>query len=585
MKHKKVTAITFAAVYFSGTQVFSAESMCPDYPGHREVLDRGNEVLRTSPDKPGHRDMPSGTYSFYPQYRDHQKFELKTADEYLKIFHEIKKTNDKERVNTLTVDVAYNLFAKRKYKVCREFLEGALPDLLPDKRDDLYDVLAICFIAKDSEPGKKVDNTTYLNQLVEIAETQPKLTESEKYLYSKAKMYLKQSLESSIQEKSKGDQERILRVGLLSIILNEPEEAKKFKTSLIESLRKREYVNSQNLFRTSMQNSLRSTFLKYPSGFLDDQGFPAWVGAISIVLDGTIVLCKRVGTSSDLEGISVIWARELSELDLKTSNHVAMIQNLPESERQRLLEPKFRIGTDEFSKIYKAIKDRGWNQEAELFEKDYLKKHSDIASLVGIDEVTRYHLSTGDVRHAMTLCEEEMTNLKFAVNKSESNLSIANQRMKVLADDLKKYKVPPTNPTAIRVRQYAQEIQDHFDKLECLNLADKLTQTGWNLIECGDGKNASKMYESALDIRKKNLNPESRLLGSTYFGAAQAAALDNNFPLANSHFQKAIAIFKSNNVKDDRELVIALESYGSLLNKNNKYDEAQKVYDQVRLMK
>lgn len=513
MKHKKVAAITFAAVYFCGTHVFSAESTCPDYPVHREVLDRGNEVLRTSPDKPGSRYIPSGTYSFYQQYRDNQKFELKTADEYLNILNDIKKIHDAQRVNTLTVDVVYNLFAKRKYKTCREFLEGALPDLLPDSRADLYDILAICFLAKDSEPGKKIDNTTYLSQLVEIAETQPKLTESEISLYSKAKMYFKKSLESSIQEKSSKDQERILRLGLLSVILDEPEEAKKFKTSLIASLKEREYVNSQNLFRTSMQNSLRSTFLKYPGSFLDDQGFPAWVGAISIVIDGTIVLCKRVGSQSDLETISVLWARELSELDLKTSNHIAMIRSLPESEREKLRESKFSIGTKEFAKIYKAIKDRGWNQEAEIFEKDYLKKNSDISIPAGINEVTRYHLSTGDVKHAMTLCEEEMSNLKFAVKKSESNLSIANQRMKTLADDLKKYKVPATNPTAIRVRQYAQEVQEHFDKLECLNLADKLTQTGWNLI------------------------------------------------------------------------VIALESYGSLLNKNNKYDEAQKVYNQIRLMK
>ncbi len=77
----------------------------------------------------------------------------------------------------------------------------------------------------------------------------------------------------------------------------------------------------------------------------------------------------------------------------------------------------------------------------------------------------------------------------------------------------------------------------------------------------------------------------TQLIGLTYLGSAQAAALDNNFKLSQSHFEKAIAILKACHLAEDAELQIALENYASLLNKNNMHAEAQKVCDDFRKLK
>ncbi len=517
---KRLSSITLAFSFVVGilSPAFASESSCPDYPGHKSVLNEGRNAL-DSAEKPS-RGMPYGSFFRNPYLRE-SAYEIRTVEEYLKEFNELKekkKKLDGIDLDYFTVNAAYNLFSKQKYKVCREFLEKVFDQLSPKVRNDLYDVLSICYLAEDKESGKK-DKSTYLNQLIKMVENKRELTESEKTQYAKAKEYLKKAIDSSVQDRVDKDTERILRLGLLCEILGESTEASKYKSKLIESFKNRSYLDSKELFSTSKRENLISTFENYPNSFSDIKGFPEYVGVFKILVDGSIVLCRRIGNESDLRVMSEVWASELSNLDLQTENHVTMIKSLPEASRKKLLEPKFLIGTSNFEAIYKGLKQRKWDAEAANFEKRFYIQRMLTSEPPGIEVVTRYFFSIGNSEHALSLYDEELERITKLYNGTEGDVDLGVKRIKPLVEDFKKYKVSSNNPIVIQARALSEKIHQRYDKLQCIRLAEELCETGWNLIECGDGKQASKMYLSALDIRLKNLPKDHRLMHiRTVFG-------------------------------------------------------------------
>lgn len=139
-----------------------------------------------------------------------------------------------------------------------------------------------------------------------------------------------------------------------------------------------------------------------------------------------------------------------------------------------------------------------------------------------------------------------------------------------------------TEPILSKAHALQAKCKKRIMKIECLDMAKKLSTTGFKLEKQGDAGEASTMYKSAYEIRLKNLSGKDRLIADTLVNLARAEAASENYLDARTHYQKAIDLYKANRIKSDSEYQNALEGYAFLLRKVNQNKLADAVYDEIR---
>lgn len=138
------------------------------------------------------------------------------------------------------------------------------------------------------------------------------------------------------------------------------------------------------------------------------------------------------------------------------------------------------------------------------------------------------------------------------------------------------------NDAISRTKSLQSTLTARKSKLECLQLAEKLTNTGARLETAGEFGEAAKVYQSALDIRVKNLGANDILVANTLLDLARSTGEKNGLQSASSYYERAIAIYRTNIRDHGAELRAALEGYGSLLERSKQHVAAERVYAEAR---
>lgn len=558
--------------------LLAEESSCHDYPGHREVLNEGKSQVTTSPTRTNFNDY------FFMEDFDRRRYPP-TSRQRIEYINSTNKNADLKWIREHIEEYSADFFNQRKYGECHDFLENVLPNLEESERTDYYDIIAICYLLKNQKSSLS-KQSNYLEELIGLVDGTSTLSDYSKAQLGKVKEYVaKVAIAPPPPLGSYIDPELTLRMGLLNIILGQKENAIKYKNRLISDFRKKIFYLPKNLVDDAMREGLQNSIQNNPDRFFSESQANALKRGKELMIDGAISLCTTVGTRDDLAEVAAVWIKVMPQTPLSPSKQVELIKMMPEQSKSEFSNEAFSLNCKDFSKIYEALKKRGWNEAASKFQNDFFFEGFENNQAPGAEQITRYYFSLGDSKTALAFYSKALKPILGLSKKNTAELELAHQRISPLYADLIKYKVNTANPIAVKTKQIYIGVKHDYDVHKCLELAEELTTTGWKLFEQGDVKAAVKLYKSAVEIRIKNLPVDSRILACTLKDAGRVATLDNDFAFADRCFKNAISIFSKNPVVHDDDFIVTLESYGSLLNRNNRYDEAQKIYAQLKAIK
>ncbi|MCW5822329.1 MAG: tetratricopeptide repeat protein [Cyanobacteria bacterium TGS_CYA1] len=554
--------------------VLAEESSCHDYPGHREVLNEGQSQVH------GGSHRSAAMIRGFAEFGRREVYPDKVEDRIEIILKRIK-TNNFEWSREFTEKYAEDYFTHKKYGECQQLLESVLESLSPEEQEKYFDIIAICHLLKDQNRDPK-SKSNYLEKLIALADKQSVLTDKTKDNLVKVCAYVNKADKAIKTSHEKIDPEITLRMGLLNLVLDRKDEAVEYNNKVVANFRRDIIFAPKQLRTQASELGLENLLLKEPGRYLSEEYKSAFEKGRELILSGAVTLSREAGTSEDLIAIAIRWIKSMASVPLAANKQALLISVLPEGFRTEFANKDCIIRCTDFAKVFDALKKRGWTSEAIAFKRGFFAEGFIDQSFGGVEQITRYYFEKGDTKSALSVYEEASEPIAKLNNKNTQELLIAYSRITPLYQDLAKYKVSDSEAEAASIKKLYVAVKNNYDVHKCLELADSLTKTGWKLVEQGDAKAAIKLYKSALDIREKNLPPDNRILGSTYLDAGRAAALCDDAQFAEQCFKKTLKIFSKNPIPDDDDYKIAVESYGSLLNKNKRYDEAQKVYAKLK---
>lgn len=558
--------------------LLAAESSCHDYPVHRQILNEGNRQITGG----SHR---TGTSLTRMESVLERQIVPGSAQQCIENILRVSKIpSEKELVRENTERFANYYFQLRKYKECSEILEAVLELLEPQDRAEYYDVIAVCYLLKNQERDSK-SKANYLEDLTDLVDKNTTMTEMTKSNLVKVCDYV---IKASKEQKNlilPVDPEVTLRRGLLNLLVNKKEESVKFNDQVVANFRRDIIFAPKSLINEAIKVGLEKFFRKKPDRYLSEEHAIAFEKGKELMLSGAVSLAREVGSSDDLMAIAIRWIKSMPDVPLDAKKQALLISALPENFRTDFSDQDNIINTSRFSDVFDALKKRGSMPEAIAFKRGFFSQGFRSGSKPGVEKISRYYLDRGDVKTALNVYKEALKPISDLNNKNTNELLIAYARITPLYEDLSKYKISESESVAIQTKTVYKAVKHNYDIHMCLELAEELVKSGWKLVEQGDSKAALKLYKSALDIREKNLPPESRILGSTFMDAGRAADLSGDKVFAELCFKKALKIFIQNPIHDDDDLKITVESYGSLLNNTKRYVEAEKLFAKLKAIK
>jgi len=565
-------ALTLSLV--ASRTVWAAESSCHDFSGHREVLNEGS------------RHVYGGSHRSIYRYDDLIESRVghwvpSSVEDCVNNVLRMKKSGYLEGIREDVERDANRFFQAKKYGECHEFLEKVLDNLEPKDRAQYYDIIAICYLLKEEKLPVN-DKSVYLEKMIGIVDKTVPINDYTKRHFEKIAQYVVKAVNAQSETNSPMDPEVTLRIGLLSLITSNKNNAIKMKNKVVSNFRNNLIFYPDQLKSVLFGAGFDNLIKKNPERYLSEEEAVAFKKGKEMMLSGAVSLCREVGNSEDLKIVANCWIREMTQSSLEPSKQALLKKVLPENSRSEFRREFFAINCADFAKVFEALRKRGWNEESSKFEEQFFLDSFIDSKKPGVEQISRYYFLQNKSNSALEIYSKSLKPIADLNEKEIPELLFAHARIVPLYEDLNKFKVSPNNAVFVQTKIIYDSVKHNYDVHKCLELAEELTETGWKLVDQGDAKEALKLYKSALDIRAKNLPKDSKILACTYKDAGCAAALDNDFPFADDCFKKALEIFFSlPNLKDD-DLIVTLESYGSLLNKNNRYSEAQKIYARLK---
>lgn len=133
-----------------------------------------------------------------------------------------------------------------------------------------------------------------------------------------------------------------------------------------------------------------------------------------------------------------------------------------------------------------------------------------------------------------------------------------------------------------KVKARAVDVATQWKKeLECLDMAEKLNRTAWNLEQHGEYKIAEKLYRQSLSIKEKNLGSNDPDTVSQAVNLARLYAAQGKKREACKCYDVALnALRKLPN--PGSEFATMLENYGDMLDQMHEPERAEKIYAEAR---
>ncbi len=124
--------------------------------------------------------------------------------------------------------------------------------------------------------------------------------------------------------------------------------------------------------------------------------------------------------------------------------------------------------------------------------------------------------------------------------------------------------------------------KEQIRRRQCLEMAAKLSKTGFDLERTTHNAMAQKMYQNALEIMQLNLQKDDPEVASQMMDVARVCAAQKNYAESQSFYEKALSILRNNPRANGSLTRQALEGYGQLLNEMKQTAKADKIYDEAR---
>ncbi|MBU6454027.1 MAG: tetratricopeptide repeat protein [Cyanobacteria bacterium REEB67] len=136
--------------------------------------------------------------------------------------------------------------------------------------------------------------------------------------------------------------------------------------------------------------------------------------------------------------------------------------------------------------------------------------------------------------------------------------------------------------TTKNIDQTISDLGDQERKRQCLEMAEKLNKTAFDLERTKHYGMAEKLSEEAYQIKTNNLDRNDPELASQIIDLARLAGEQKQYGKAEGFYKKALVILKSSPHPDAQDMKVALQSYGQMLNDSGRPVEAEKIYAQAR---
>lgn len=604
MRNLLVPALLTVAILCDASYACASDNMCPDYPQYRKILDQGEQTLKQYPgsfsepiDLNSIRGIaiPVSSLKYQNQYKHEVEPEIiQRLDQLSK---EPVKGIDPE-FETLCFHAARCLFSNRQFTDAINFLEKMSKAVKPnticfaDTAETLADAHWMEVFGGDSEYSILVPAFDAFKKKATFTPSDDEHLKRAQENYSKAVEYLESN-------GRKIDKVRLyVYLSAIANHFNNESEAIRLKDKALSS-----FYNAKNLdevlegrnvhlhLRTYdypclfTENSKRVfsspyVFIPYPMTYLHD----------------VIACAKTFHDDKSIVKLSQYWLDNKHPMPLPADALPSIIEFLPKTAKSSFPEVELPntsryitslsevdlLDRNQYGAVYSAFVRKGWKENAEALKEKRLRSGKNEEFFEKGWGVVLAHLENKEEPLARKMLTRILIELRRSLFDSENAVKETQSRLKVMQQKISQLKGASLKDYEGQIAVLQVDTENRLQKLECLSLAKKLAETGWQLEKRGDPGAARKMYKSALEIKRKNLSPGDREIGLILCDMARLEANENNPKAAELLFLEALGIFRKKSLPHDLEYRAALENYAGFLKKNNRPNEAEKVYQEAR---
>jgi hypothetical protein len=257
---------------------------------------------------------------------------------------------------------------------------------------------------------------------------------------------------------------------------------------------------------------------------------------------------------------------------------VSMFEVMPENEVEQLTDYVAKVWLTksdlnlDIVKVIKAMKEQGWGKSTDsLCQLGAYRFPIFNQTLLVIAECYR---QSGNPSGALSVYR---TILKSILANREPSLGAIKELSEILtalnSNDMKK--APEYQDVLLSISKEIEFQKSGIRQRQCLDMAAQLNKTAYDLERSGHNEMAQKLYQQALEIKLLNLAKDDSETASQMLDVARTSAAQNNYVLAQSLYENALARLRKSPPASGGILKQALEGYGQLLNQMNQQEKSE----------
>jgi tetratricopeptide (TPR) repeat protein len=247
------------------------------------------------------------------------------------------------------------------------------------------------------------------------------------------------------------------------------------------------------------------------------------------------------------------------------------------------------VSFDALPALMQVLQEHGMNDAAVALYHDMLtRKNSSLDANANKTKVVCL-VQTADFYLKQKSLNDYFSTIDQAMSVIEDSNDIKLAEKKALLDDIdqalskeSKQQLPIAQQVATRAQSLSERYRKRIEKHECIEMADRLDNTGSRLENQTQYSEAEKMYRESLAIRLKNLDPEDPDIAFAMDNMARICVDQKRYGEAQKFFEQELLRYKKNPRQQDRDYAAMLERYGDMLVHAKQTAKADQIYEEAR---
>lgn len=588
MRNLFVQTLLAVAIFNNASFALANDKMCPDYSQYREVLNEGTQTLKHYPGSFSGPIDPNSMRNRAIPITDHDfKFTHTVEPEIIQKLDQLSSKPGRGIDNSFEIlcfHAARCLFSGRQFSDAIDFLEKVSKVVKPnticsaDTSETLADAHWMEVFGGDPEYSILVPAFDAFKKKATFTRSEDEHLKQAQQNYSKTVDYLESS-------GRKVDKVRIyVYLSAIANHFNDQSEAIRLKDKALSS-----FFDAKDFDEKKEERNIHLHLWTYgyPCLFTENSrsvfnNTQLWHSYPFTYLHDLIACARAFQDNSSIVKLSEYWLANKHPMPLPGDALPLIIQYSPESARWYFPDGKLE-DISQYSAVYGAFLQKGWREHADALKQQVLNNTDYKDSFGDKWKVALGHLENNELPEARKFLTQILVELRRSLYGSKDTVEETLSRLRLMQQTITQLKNASLKEYEQQISMILVDIENRLQKLECLSLAKKLSDTGWQLEKRGDPDAARKMYKSALDIKRKNLDSNDREIALTLCDLARLEANGNNPKAAEPFFIESLAIFRKKTSSHDLEYRAALESYAGFLKKNNRLKEAERIYQEARI--